>query len=101
MTAHDSPLISDDAMVTRHPGMIDTMIGDELIGLDLESGNCYGFNATATRIWALAASPIRFGALCDQLVCEYEVDADQCRRDTSVLLSMLGKDGLITVTPTR
>lgn len=93
--------INDDQIIARDPGMIDAMIGDELVGLHLESGSCYGFNATATRIWAIAAAPVRFGDLCQRLAEEYDVAPDQCRRDCSMLIRTLADDGMMTIAPAR
>jgi len=89
--------IPDQAIVARRAGMIDSEIDGELVGLHLDSGNCYGFNATATRIWALIEKPMAFGSVCAALCQEFEVDGHTCRSDTALLVSQLVREGLAEI----
>jgi hypothetical protein len=90
-------VIDDEAIVARRAGMIDSQIDGELVGLHLESGNCYGFNATATRIWALIEPPAAFGSVCAALCEEFEVEAQTCRNETSMLIADLVREGLAEI----
>lgn len=92
--------IADTTRIARGDGFIDAEIGGELVGLHLGSGNCYGFNPTATRIWALIEQPMQFDALCAALMTEFDVDIDTCRRDTAALLAELVSEKLITTAET-
>jgi len=91
--------ISDHAIISRRTGMIDSKIEDELVGLHLASGNCYGFNATATRIWAAIEEPASFATVCAVLTEEFDVDAPTCRQETALLIADLVREGLAEVTP--
>lgn len=91
--------IDDTAIIARRSGMIDSRIEDELVGLHLASGNCYGFNATATRIWAAIEAPASFAAVCAVLIEEFDVDALTCRQETARLVSALVREGLAEVSP--
>lgn len=91
------PTIDDNAVIARNAGMIDAEIAGELVGLHLESGNCYGFNATATRIWAIIEEPMSFRALCNSLTAAFDVDDATCRRDVGRLIDELVREGLVTV----
>lgn len=95
-----SSLTIDDAMViARDSGMIDAQVAGELVGLHIESGNCYGFNATATRIWEMIEPPMSFGALCTALTAAFDVDDATCRRDVGQLIDELVREGLVTLSP--
>jgi hypothetical protein len=91
--------IDDAAIISRRPGMLDSKIADELVGLHLDSGNCYGFNATATTIWTAIAAPASFAAICAVMHAEFDVDDATCRRETAALITALIREGLAEVAP--
>lgn len=99
MPAPSARPIGDQTVLARSDGMIDAQIAGELVGLHLESGNCYGFNATATRIWAIIETPTRFGDLCAALTAAFDVDDETCRRDVGQLVDELVREGLVTLDP--
>ena len=85
----------EDLLVRRRVGLLEAEVDGELVALDVDQGTCYGFNATATRIWALIEPPKRVSELRDALLEEYDVDAETCASELSALLAELEKDGLI------
>jgi hypothetical protein len=93
--------VRDDMLVSRQAGLLEAEVDGELIGLHIDNGTCYGFNPTATRIWALIEQPMTVGALIGQLASEYEVDADLCRADVTALLAELQADGLVALSPAK
>jgi hypothetical protein len=88
-----------DFIVRRAGGLIEAEVDGELIGLEVDQGLCYGFNGTATRIWALIEEPKRFSELEARLLEEYDVDRETCARELQALLEELQKDGLVAVEP--
>lgn len=91
--------VSDDMLVSRQAGLLEAEVDGELIGLHIDNGTCYGFNPTATRIWALIEQPMTVRALVERLSTEYEVDAERCRADVAALLGELQADGLVALSP--
>ena len=89
----------NDPLVQRSGRLIEAEIDEELIGLDVEQGTCFGFNATATRVWALIETPKRFSELRDALLAEYDVDAATCEAELRSLLAELEADGLVEMEP--
>lgn len=88
-----------DVRVSRRDGLLEAEVDGELIGLHIDNGTCYGFNLTATRVWALIEQPTTVGALCEQLTRDYDVPPDRCRSEVSALLKELETDGLVTLEP--
>ena len=88
-----------DFIVRRAGGLIEAEVDGELIGLEVERGLCYGFNGTATRIWALIEEPKRFSELQARLLEEYDVEPETCARELQALLDELRSDGLVAVEP--
>jgi hypothetical protein len=92
-------LILNDLLVRRSGALIEAEVDGELIGLEAEKGLCFGFNGTATRIWALIEAPKRFSDLRDALLAEYEVDEETCTRELRAVLDELEADGLVALEP--
>ncbi len=81
----------------RASELLEAELGDELVALDREGGNCFGFNSVATRVWQLLLSPKTVKQLRAVLVAEYEVGVDQCTEELQRLLDSLIEQGLVRV----
>ena len=68
-----------------------------MVALDLDRGDCFGLDRIGTAIWALAAAPVRVGAIIDQLATDHEVDRATCRDDVLPFLDELHDAGLVRV----
>lgn len=88
-----------DLLVSRREGMIEAEVDGELVALHVDKGTCYGFNPTATRIWALIEAPQRVSEIRDKLLEQYEIDSETCELQLMELLRELEQDGLIELTP--
>ena len=89
----------DDQMVHRRSQLIEAEVDGELVALHVDSGTCYGFNGTATRVWALIAEPKSLAELRGALLAEYDVEPELCDRQLRELLGELQRDGLIEIKP--
>lgn len=88
-----------DTRIERLDALVSTEVRGELVGLDIEHGSCFGFNATATRIWHLIETPCTLASLCDTLMHEHEVDRETCLVDTASVLDVLAAEQLVVLTP--
>lgn len=87
-------------MIAREDGdLVTTRVDGELVGMSVEQGVCYGFDAVATRLWELIESPCSLDALCARLVAEFEVDDTACRADVLAFLEQLRDESLVGITP--
>ena len=89
--------MTDDLTISRSSSLLEADVSGELIALDVDSGTCFGFNPTATRIWALLDRPRRLSELCDLLTAQYAVDRETCERDVLALARDLERDGLVEI----
>ncbi|HYD37363.1 MAG TPA: PqqD family protein [Allosphingosinicella sp.] len=85
--------------MSRRAELIEAEVDGELVALHVDNGTCYGFNGTATRIWALIEQPRRFSELKEELIREFDVDPDLCERQLNELLRELEGDGLVELAP--
>lgn len=88
-----------EMIAKRRGGLIEAEVDGELLGLHVDNGVCYGFNPTATRIWALIETPQSVTGLCEALSREFEVAPDDARPDVIALLEELARDGLVELVP--
>lgn len=86
-----------DLIVTRSVALMEAQTGQEMVALDLEKGTCYGFNATAYRIWQLIEQPKTLAELCAILSQEFEIDPEACQTEVGALLDELAEGGLVTL----
>ncbi len=86
-----------EPLYERSTQLLEANLGDELVALDAEGGNCFGFNSVATFVWRQLASPKTFAELRDRLVAEYEVTTGQCAQELQELLDGLIEKRLIRV----
>jgi hypothetical protein len=83
-------------MYRRAINLMEADLGEELVALDPDAGNCFGFNEVATWVWRRLAEPATFDQLREGLLAEYDVGGDQCATELQALLDDLITRGLIT-----
>ena len=87
----------ESPIIRRNSELLEAEVEGELIGLHVDNGTCYGFNATATRIWSLIEQPKSLDEICSALTQEFDVDRASCQQEVTTLLSELQAEGLIEV----
>lgn len=65
--------------------------------LNLNNESYYGLDEVGTRMWELLTSSESIQAAYDQLLDEYEVEAETLRRDMQNLISNLFDQGLLEI----
>jgi hypothetical protein len=80
----------------RAANLMEAELGDELVALDTDGGQCFGFNNVATSVWRHLEHPKTFDQLRDALLDEYEVDPEQCTRELKGLLDDLFEKRLVS-----
>ena len=90
--------VPGNAILSREDDdLLTAEVDGELLGMSVEKGTCYGFNAVGTRIWQLLAEPQSLDRLCEQLGQEYDVAEDVCRSQVLELVERLREEGLLKV----
>jgi hypothetical protein len=79
----------------RAKELLEAELGEDLVALDVESGDCFGFNSVAADIWRLLTQPQEFEALRDALTGQYDVDASECEAELRACLANLESQGLV------
>jgi hypothetical protein len=93
-----------DSNVVASPTQVSCDLDRELVILDLHGAIYHGLaddgrlTDVSLRIWSLLQERRSVGAIRDQLMREYDVDAERCESDLLALLTELEKHSLIVVT---
>ncbi len=87
--------------VRRGNDLLEAEVDGEMVALHIDNGKCYGFNATAYRIWKMIEEPMLVTTLCESLSKEFKVEPAQCEGDVLALLDGLARDGLVTLGPLK
>ena len=85
-------------MYERATDLMEAELGDELVALEPERGECFGFNSVATFVWHTLKEPKSFTQLREALLDEYDVEREQCTRELKDLLDDLQAKGLVSST---
>lgn len=76
----------NDLRYQRAVELLEAELGDELVALSVEDGNCFGFNSVAASVWRALEQPRTFEQLKEVLLTEYDISPEQCAAELKVLL---------------
>ena len=82
-------------IVRRKPDWIAAKVGDELVMMNTVTSDYAGLSEVGARIWALIETPRPIEDICAQLVAEFDVAPEICRRDVDEFLAALGRHGAV------
>ena len=91
--------MNQDVTVARRAALLESEVDGEIVALHVDNGTCYGFNGTASRIWAMLETPRRLSEIRDAMLAEFDVDAATCEAEVIALLRELEADGLVELQP--
>ena len=80
----------------RAKTLMEAELGDELVGLEPDGGDCFGFNSVAKRIWQLLAEPRSSEQLASALLEEFDVTPIECTEGLNEVLIDLTNLKLVT-----
>lgn len=69
----------------------------EVLALNIERGQCYGFNDTASAIWELLATPQSLPSICAAIEARFDVDPEECRIEIERLLGEMLNEELVSM----
>jgi hypothetical protein len=75
--------------------LLEADINDELVALEPNLGECFGFNPVAKDVWRKLAEPRSFDQLRAELTSEYDVTDEQCGLELRELLQEMERAKLI------
>ncbi len=98
MTNEIAPLTLD-SLVSRSQEIMAAEMGLETVMLDVRQGAYFGLDDIGSAIWKLLENSTAVRDLCTALQKRFNVEEDECRRDTLEFLRNLQEKGLLNVQP--
>ena len=88
--------ISLSSIVVRNEtNFIANPIGDEIIILNIETGNYLGLNSVGSAIWDYLITPHSVAEIIDILMAEFDIDKETCLNQTLQYLEQIYTLGLL------
>ena len=70
-------------------------VADDFVALHVERGHSYGMEKVTAAVWRLLEQPTDVESICTELIGQYEVDEETCRREVGQLMRQLEEQGLV------
>jgi hypothetical protein len=86
---------TDKVSIPHH--LLIRLLDKESVLLNLETERYFGLDETGTRMWQVTTAGPNIEFAYQQLLSEYDVDADTLRQNLSELLENLMQNGLLTL----
>jgi len=88
--------LSLDAVISRNEiSFLTNPVGDEIIILNMETGDYLGLNKVGSSIWEHLKMPQSVGEIIEKLVAEFDVDKGTCTTETIEYLEKIQLLGLL------
>lgn len=92
------PDINSTTIVARNESrFLANALGDEIVMMDMDSGDYLGVNSVGSEIWNLLTEPLRVDALVEKLQVIYDVDTTQCEAEVKAFVNKMLEQNMVTV----
>lgn len=91
------PEISDQSTITQSRSAIASVVEDQAVILDVESGFFFQLNPVGSRIWWALEAPSTLASLCQTLENSFEVPPETCRAEVLEFINGLSQKGLVEI----
>jgi hypothetical protein len=79
-----------------NPDVVFTIVDDEAILLQQQSGKYFSLNAVGARMWLLLDEYGRLDKVLEQLLAEFDVEEERLREDLERMVAQFIESGLLT-----
>jgi len=88
--------LSLDSIICRNEtSFLSNPVGDEIIILNMETGDYLGLNNVGSAIWEQLATPQSANQIVEKLMHDFEVDRETCFTQTMEYLEKINSLGLL------
>lgn len=88
--------MNSQTIVMATSNHVATEMSGETVILNFTTGEYFGLDEVGALVWKHIQQPVTVADLCDIIMAEYEVDADQCLADVQAMVSDLVTHQLAT-----
>ena len=91
------PAVTPSTKVSVAAEVLASDFGAEYVLLNLKNGMYYGLDNVGAELWRRIQHAATVQAICGELLGEFEVDEETCRRDVIRLIAELVDHGLVEI----
>lgn len=90
--------LNPDAIIQRNESkFLANALGDEMVMMNMDSGDYLGINSVGSDIWNLISEPITIDELIKKITAIYEVNDEQCKNEVNVFLAKMQEHDMLIV----
>lgn len=89
--------ITVGTMVKRNDDIVEANIDGETVMMSIDSGEYFGLDPIATKIWNDIESRQKVTAICERLQNDFDVSPEQCQTDVLNFLNALSEKSIIEI----
>ncbi len=91
-------MINPESLIHRNDTQfLASDLGNELVMMNLETGDYISLNEVSASIWKLLEQPSKPAEVISRLLERYEIDEENCSRQTFLFLNKMYEQQMITV----
>ncbi len=90
-------LIEPERIIYRNQDIVFTDMDNEIVMMEMDSGNYYALDEVACEVWRLLENRISFADICLKLSENYDVETKQCATDITPFLVGLSEQNLLFI----
>ncbi|MBF0406658.1 MAG: PqqD family protein [Candidatus Riflebacteria bacterium] len=87
--------------VIRHDRIVSTLVDNEVVMLDSDSGSYRALNAVGTYIWELLKESRNVREICDAVMEEFDVEKAICEKEIPEFVEKLISENLLVMNPDK
>jgi hypothetical protein len=89
--------VSLSGLISRKEGIVSSKLKDEVVMLDIEQGKYFGLDPVGAKIWEIIEEPSSIECIIENILAEYNVDEDVCKRDVQEFLIKMNELMMIEI----
>ena len=92
-------MVGDEVLLKRRDDPLSAELDGETVMLDPAKGSYFSLGVVGSRVWQLLEDRRSVNDLCKELVSEFDIDHQTCRREVRAFIDRLLDAGLIVELP--
>jgi len=90
-------MLDPATVVKKSAGQVSCILNEEVAILNLDRALYFGLKGVAVHIWNMLQEPRSVAQICDDVMTQFDVASDVCRKDVSSFIIGLRDAGLVEI----
>lgn len=90
--------LTPDTLITRNgEKFLISLIGEEVVMMDIQKGTYIGMNAVGSSIWNMLSQTLAVKDIIKSLTTVYDISEDQCEKETIAYLQQMYQQEMLII----